>query len=249
MYHNRLIPCLSLRGHGLVKTIQFNKGRYLGDPINAVKIYNDREVDELFIFDIDATKNAEGPDIEYLKKITQQCFMPVGYGGGVKSIDDVKSLFEIGFEKVAICTAAYTMPGLMQKAADIFGTQSIVGVIDVLNNNGIRSVFVESGRKKISDDVSVYAEHLVDIGAGELFINSIDRDGMMNGYDLDLISMVSDCVSIPVVACGGAKTLDDCALAIHAGASAVAAGSMFVYWGRKNAVLINYPESKDIVLS
>lgn len=247
MYHNRLIPCLSLRGHGLVKTVQFKNGRYLGDPINAVKIYNDREVDELLIIDIDATKNGKSPDIEYLKKITQQCFMPAGYGGGVKTLDDVKALFEIGFEKVAICSAAYTNPDLIPKAANTFGAQSIVGVIDVKLGEGKYSVYTVSGKQKISDNVIAYAKHLVDIGAGELFVNSIDRDGMMNGYDIDLVEMVSDTVSVPVVVCGGASSINDCALAIKAGASAVAAGSMFVYWGRKKAVLINYPDSKDII--
>ncbi len=248
MYHNRLIPCLSLRGHGLVKTVQFNKGRYLGDPINAVKIYNDREVDELFIIDIDATKNSQKPDIDYLKKITQQCFMPAGYGGGISTIEDVKALFEIGFEKIAICSAAYTNPKLISQAASIFGSQSIVGVIDVLNNNGKKSVYIESGRKKVSDNVRYYAQELVEQGVGELFINSIDRDGMMSGYDLALISEVTSGVKVPVVVCGGAGSLKDCSEAVEAGASAVAAGSLFVYWGRKKAVLINYPDSEEIVL-
>ena len=247
MYHNRLIPCLSLRGHGLVKTVQFKNGKYLGDPINAVKIYNDREVDELFIIDIDATKKGKGPDIEYLKKITQQCFMPAGYGGGVKTLEDVKALFEIGFEKVAICSAAYTNPSFITKAANIFGAQSIVGVVDVLFSEGKHSVYAVSGKQKISDDVIAYAKYLVDNGAGELFVNSIDRDGMMNGYDIELITQIADAVSVPVVVCGGASCINDCALAIKAGASAVAAGSMFVYWGRKKAVLINYPDSKDII--
>jgi len=248
MYHNRLIPCLSLRDHGLVKTVQFKNGRYLGDPINAVKIYNDREVDEIFILDIDATKNKKHPDIEYLKKITQQCFMPAGYAGGVSTIDDVKKLFEIGFEKVAIGSAAYLNLELIEKAASIYGSQSIVGVMDVLNVNGSRSVFIESGRKKVSDDIEKYARRLVENGAGELYINSIDRDGMMSGYDLELISIISKSVDVPIVVCGGAGSIQDCAKAVRAGANAVAAGSMFVYWGRKKAVLINYPDSDKIVL-
>lgn len=248
MYHNRLIPCLSLRGHGLVKTIQFDKGRYLGDPINAVKIYNDREVDELFVIDIDATEKSQKPDIEFLKKITQQCFMPAGYGGGISNIDDVKALFEIGFEKIAICSAAYNNPKLIEQAAGIFGSQSVVGVIDVFNNSGKREVYIESGKKKISEDVVDYAQRLVKLGVGELFINSIDRDGMMCGYDLELISQITSVVDVPVVVCGGAGTIKDCSDAVKAGASAVAAGSLFVYWGRKKAVLINYPDSEDIVL-
>jgi len=246
MYHNRLIPCLSLRGHGLIKTKQFDGGRYLGDPINAVKIYNDREVDELFITDIDASKNGAAPDIDYLRKITQQCFMPAGYAGGVKTIDDVKALFDIGFEKVAICTAAYTNPKLITEAANIFGAQSIVGVIDVRTVDGMKMVYVESGRRMISESVSEYAKHLMELGAGELFVNSIDRDGMMEGYDTELISVVSDAVSVPVVVCGGAGKLEDCRYAIEAGASAVAAGSMFVFWGRNKAVLINYPDADEI---
>ena len=246
MYHNRLIPCLSLRGHGLVKTKQFDGGRYLGDPINAVKIYNDREVDELFITDIDASKNGVAPDIDYLKKITQQCFMPVGYGGGITSVEEVKALFEIGFEKVAICTTAYNNPKVIEEAAEVFGSQSIVGVIDVLSNNGRREAYIESGRIKISSDISAYAKHLTELGVGEIFVNSIDRDGMMMGYDLKLISEVSNAVNVPVVVCGGAGSLKDCAEAVNAGASAVAAGSLFVYWGRRRAVLINYPDADEI---
>jgi len=248
MYHNRLIPCLSLRGHGLVKTEQFKNGRYLGDPVNAVKIYNDREVDELFVLDIDATRHGYSPDISYLKKITQQCFMPVGYAGGIKTLDDVKALFDIGFEKVSICSAVYTNPNLIREAANVFGSQSIVCGIDVMSEGSSWTVYVENGKRRISNSATDYAKHLVDLGAGELFVNSIDRDGMMNGYDIDLIRMISNAVSVPVVVCGGARNLDDCAKAIKAGASAVAAGSMFVYWGRKKAVLINYPDGKDIVL-
>ena len=246
MYHNRVIPCLSLRGHGLVKTVQFKKGRYLGDPINAVKIYNDREVDELFIIDIDATKYDKKPDIDFLKKLTQQCFMPVGYAGGVKTLEDVRELFEIGFEKVAIGSAAYLAPNLIQQASKIYGSQSIVGVIDVRKQKNSWSVYIQSGTKKISGDVVAYAKILESKGVGELFINSIEHDGMMNGYDYELISLISKNVRVPVVACGGASSMEDCAKAINSGASAVSAGSLFVYWGRKKAVLINYPDNKEI---
>lgn len=248
MYHNRLIPCLLLKNHGLVKTIQFKNGRYLGDPINAVKIFNDREVDELFVLDIDATPKRKSPDYEYLRKITQQCFMPAGYGGGITNIDDVKTLFEIGFEKIAVNTAAYTEPEIITKAANIFGSQSIVGVIDVMSNQDSWDVYVNNGRERVSSDVQKYAKRLVELGVGELFINSIDRDGMMNGFDLNLITSISNEVGVPIVACGGAGNLQDCARAVEAGASAVAAGSMFVYWGRKRAVLINYPDSNEIIL-
>lgn len=246
MYHNRLIPCLLLRDQGLIKTVQFQGGRYLGDPINAVKIYNDREVDELFIIDIDATAGRRKPDFEYLKKVTQQCFMPVGYAGGVSSVGDMKLLYEIGFEKVAIGAEAYRNPRLLNEASDIFGSQSIVGVMDVRNGSIDSGVYLENGKKKVSSNPVDFAIELEKNGVGEILVNSIERDGMMKGYDIDLISKIATAVKVPIVACGGAGSLKDCADAVKAGASAVAAGSLFVYWGRKRAILINYPDVEAI---
>lgn len=246
MYHNRLIPCLLLHKQGLIKTKKFTDGRYLGDPVNAVKIYNDREVDELLVLDIDATREKRGPNFDYLIKLTQQCFMPVGYGGGIRSLDDIRHLFEIGFEKVAIGASAYENAEMVEEASSIFGVQSIICVMDTMRNGLGWGVYIRNGTIEVSHDPVEYALFLEANGAGEIFLNSIDRDGTKQGYDIDLINMVSSAVSVPVVACGGSGRLVDCKQAIVAGASAAAAGSLFVYWGRRDAVLINYPDKEEI---
>ena len=246
MYHNRIIPCLLLDGQDLVKTINFENRKYLGDPINAVKIYNDSEVDELIILDINATRENRGPDFSYLEKITQQCFMPICYGGGVKNIEDVRHLFEIGFEKVSVNSALKNSYELLQQSAEIFGSQSIVGAIDIRTKRDGKRIYFNNGREKSFINPIEHVKNIEKNGAGEILINSIDRDGCMNGYDLELISDISRSVGIPIIACGGAGSLSDCKKAIEAGASAAAAGSLFVYWGRKHAVLINYPESEEI---
>lgn len=247
MYHNRLIPCLLLKDQGLVKTVQFKNERYLGDPLNAVRIYNDKEVDELIFLDIMASRRGNKPDIKYLKKITEQCFMPVCYGGGIKTIDEIKELFEIGFEKISLNCAAYNNLNLITEAAEIFGSQSIVGSMDVKKDIfGNKSVYVLNGRKNTKTNPVQYAHNLESAGVGEILVNSIDNDGMMKGYDLETIEQVSSNVSVPVIACGGAGKIEDCNEVILSGASAAAAGSLFSYWGRKHAVLINYPNNEEI---
>lgn len=247
MYYNRLIPCLLLSNQGLVKTINFKKPRYIGDPINAVRIFNDKEVDELIFLDIDATRQRRGPNFEYLKKITEQCFMPLCYGGGVTGIGQMKELFKIGFEKVAINHAAYTDTSLLEKAVRIFGGQSIVGSMDVKKSIFKKqTVWVNNGTVNTSIDPVQYAVRLEEAGIGEIFLNSVDKDGTMSGYDYELIEKVSNAVNIPVIACGGAQKAEDCSEAIGRGASAAAAGSMFVFWGRNHAVLINYPDSAEV---
>lgn len=246
MYKNRLIPCLLLRDHGIIKTHKFKKSRYLGDPINAVKIYNDKEVDELIFLDIDATRHHREPDFEYLKKITEQCFMPLCYGGGISTIDQIRMLFEIGFEKVSINSTAFYNPNLIREASNIFGAQSIVGAMDVKTlRDGNKCVFLHNARKNIHKSAVEYAVYLESLGVGEIFLNSIDRDGEMTGMDYDLIHRLSQCVSVPIIASGGAGKVEDCVKAVQYGASAAAAGSLFVFWGRNKAVLINYPD-KDI---
>lgn len=244
MYHNRLIPCLLLDNGKLVKTVQFRKPVYVGDPINAVKIYNDREVDELVFLDINATRMRRRPDFEYLKKITEQCFMPLCYGGGITSLGDIGMLFRIGFEKVSINAAALDHPELIKEAAGIYGSQSIVGAMDVGKNLfGKAVVKTENGTHGTKYNPAEYAKRLEDAGAGEIFLNSITQDGVMDGYDYELIREVAQSVQVPVIACGGAGSLQDCKKAIDSGASAAAAGSIFVFWGVNKAVLINYPDS------
>ncbi len=246
MYHNRLIPCLLLDNGKLVKTVQFKKPVYVGDPINAVKIFNDKEVDELVFLDINATRTHSRPDFEYLKKITEQCFMPLCYGGGITSLEDIGMLFRIGFEKVSINAAAADHPELISEAAKVYGSQSIVGAMDVGKNLfGKAVVKTVNGSHSTKYSPREYARRLEEAGAGEIFLNSITQDGVMEGYDCELIREVADSVQVPVIACGGAGNLQDCKRAIDSGASAAAAGSIFVFWGVNKAVLINYPDSAE----
>lgn len=247
MYHNRLIPCLLLDNGKLVKTQQFHKRVYIGDPINAVKIFNDKEVDELVFLDINATKAGRQPDFEYLRKIAEQCFMPLCYGGGITSLDDIGRLFRIGFEKVSINASAFRNIDLLKEAVQVYGSQSIVGAIDVGKNMfGKNVVKIVNGTQNTKQSPVKYAKMLEDAGAGEIFLNSIIHDGMMQGYDYEMIKEISDAVQLPVIACGGAGSLADCKRAIDSGASAAAAGSIFVFWGVNKAVLINYPDHSEV---
>lgn len=247
MYHNRIIPCLLLDDGKLVKTVKFAKPTYIGDPLNAVKIFNDKEVDELIFLDIRATEKGARPDFAYLQKITEQCFMPLCYGGGVNHFEDIRELFRIGFEKVSINTAAYEHMELIREASAHFGNQSIVGAMDVGTNLfGKKVVKVRRGTKNTKENPVDYARRLEEAGAGEIFLNSITQDGCMQGYDYELIEEITEQVNVPVIACGGAGSLEDCKKAVDSGASAAAAGSIFVYWGVNKGILINYPDEEKI---
>ncbi|MCK5334499.1 MAG: imidazole glycerol phosphate synthase subunit HisF, partial [Candidatus Aenigmarchaeota archaeon] len=231
----------------LVKTVNFKEPKYVGDPINAVKIFNEKEVDELVFLDVMATPESRKPDFELISKITTECFMPFAYGGGINSIETIKTLFTLGVEKVVLNTAALETPSLVKDASAIFGSQSIVVSIDAKKDLLGRSrLFIRSGTKSTGIDPVQFAIQIEKAGAGEIFLNSIDHDGCMDGYDLDLIRNVSEAVKIPVIACGGAGKLDDFREAICFGASAVAAGSFFVFYGPHKAVLINYPSPKEL---
>lgn len=240
----RAIPVLLLQGLGLVKTVKFKKPVYLGDPRNVVRIFNEREVDELVLLDIEATPKGHPPQFELIQEIVSEAFMPVGYGGGIRSLDDAKRILHSGVEKIVINTHAITHPEFIEEAAAQFGSQSIVVCIDVRKGLfGKYDVMVRGGRSSAKIEPVAAAIRAQEMGAGEIIINSIDRDGTMSGYDLELIALVTRAVSIPVIACGGAATVQDFRRAVHeAGASAVAAGSMFVFQGPHRAVLINYPE-------
>jgi cyclase len=244
----RVIPALLLQGEGLVKTVKFKDPTYLGDPINIVRIFNDKEVDELVFLDITATIDERPPAFDVLANITSECFMPLGYGGGIRNMDDVRRLLGIGIEKVILNTTAVENPSLVRAAADYAGSSSVVISMDVRKNIfGRYEVHTRSGSRKTGLEPVRHAVEMEQMGAGELFINSIDRDGTMQGYDLDLIRRVSDAVSIPVVACGGAGKLQDLADAIKmGGASAAAAGSLFVFQGPLRGVLISYPSQEDL---
>ena len=248
MLTTRVIPTLLLKRGGLFKGVSFENHKYVGDPINAIKIFNEKEVDELIVLDINTTIDGTEPDYEYLKSLATQAFMPIGYGGGISTIDQIEKLFTCGIEKVIINTAASTNMKLLSDASRIVGSQGIVVSIDVKKHLGGRySVFTHSGLQDTGLEPSEYAKKAEDAGAGEVILCSIDQEGTGKGYDLRLIKKVAEKLSLPVVASGGAASLTHFREAIDAGASAVTAGSMFVFQGKYRAVLISYPKYSDLI--
>lgn len=248
MLTTRIIPCLLLKGSGLYKTVKFKDVKYVGDPINAVKIFNEKEVDELVVLDIEATPKKRGPSFDLIRDIASECFMPLSYGGGITSLAEIRTLHRLGVEKVCINSAALLNPDLVRAACADFGTSSVVGAIDVKRSLfGRYEVWIDGGRTNTKQDPIQHALRLEALGVGEIFLNSIDRDGTMSGYDTDLIKRISSEVSTPIIACGGAGTLEHIKQATEiGGVNAVAAGSMFVFHGKHRAVLINYPSPKDL---
>jgi cyclase len=234
---------------GLVKTVRFKNPTYVGDPINVVRILNEKEVDELIFLDIDASVERRGPRFDYLEQVTSECFMPVGYGGGVRTVDDAQRLLSLGIEKVCVNTAAAERPQLVRELAAVLGSQSVVVAMDVRSDLwGRYQVMINNGSKKTGKKVVEYARHVESLGAGEILVNSVDRDGTMTSYDLPLVKLVASAVNIPVIACGGAGKLDDFHQAVtEGGASAVAAGSLFVFQGPHRAVLVTYPERRQLL--
>lgn len=245
----RLIPCLLVKEQGLVKTTQFSNPRYLGDPINAVSIFNGKGVDELCILDITATSEKRGPDFDYLKDIASEAFIPLSYGGGITELEQIKKIFFIGYEKIIINTAFVQKPQLISEAANLAGSQSVVVSIDVKTDwLGRRFCYTNNGKIKVKTDPTKLAKKAEELGAGEILLNSIDRDGMMNGYDIKLVRDVVNAVSIPVIACGGAKDIYDFKEVLQkGGAHAAAAGSLFVYYGAQKAVLITAPAENELI--
>jgi imidazole glycerol-phosphate synthase subunit HisF len=243
----RIIPVLLLNEAGLVKTKNFKNPVYIGDPINAVRIFNEKEVDELLLLDIYVSTQEHEPNYFWIREIVSESFMPLGYGGGIKSLDQIKKLFDIGIEKVIISSSMFNF-ALIGKAANIFGSQSIVVCIDTRKTIfGYYQVFTKSGRIKHKVSPVSVAKQVVDSGAGEIIIQSIDKEGTMKGYDIELTRSVSNAVDVPVVASGGAGEIEHFQEAIYEGnASAVAAGSLFVFKGKKRGILINYPP-KEII--
>jgi cyclase len=247
MLRTRIIPVLLLRNKGLVKTVKFKEGKYIGDPINAVKIFNDKEVDELVLLDIDASKENRKPDFDAIKDIASEAFMPLAYGGGINELDDIKKLFSIGVEKVIINSAALQNINLITEAAEVFGDQSIVISIDVTKNFwGKYQIFSHTNKKHNNQDLLEFAKLASNSGAGEIILNNVDLDGTQLGYDLNLIQYISKSINIPLVACGGAGNVNDLKLGFDAGASALAAGSIFIYHGPHKAVLINFPNQQQL---
>lgn len=255
MLRPRIIPCLLVHKGGLVKTVGFKAPKYVGDPINAVKIFNEKEVDELTVLDIDATANKAEPDYRMIANLAAECRMPLCYGGGIKTAEQAKQIIGLGVEKVAISSAAVDNPDLISRIADEIGRQSVVVVLDVKKRmlGGDYDVFTQNAQRNTKRSVSDLALLAEKHGAGELVINSIDRDGQMKGYDLALAQKVRQLVNIPITILGGAGALTDLDALIRAcGVIGASAGSLFVFKGVYKAVLINYPtlaQRDDLVKS
>lgn len=238
----RVIPCLLLKGHGLTKTVQFREQIYIGDAINAVKIFNEKEVDELMLLDIEATKYGYEPRLDFIREIATEAFMPFAYGGGITNLAQAEALFNLGADKICFNSVAYTNPQIIAEAAKIYGNQSVLVSVDVRKPLfGGYKLYSSAGTVAQKVSLVDHLKYMQDLGAGEIILNSIDNDGVMKGFDKSLITQASSALSVPLVAIGGAGKPEDLVDAIDAGASAVAAGSMFVFHGRHKAVLITYP--------
>jgi cyclase len=247
MIQARVIPCLLLRGNGLVKTKKFKDAVYIGDPVNAVRLFSDKEADEIVILDIDASREGREPNYELIAEMAGEAFMPVAYGGGVRNLEQIRRLIRSGVEKVVINSVATESTDTIRAAVEIFGSQAIVGAVDVRRKLfGGYAVVAKSATESTKLNLQEHIQNLVQAGVGELFISDVDRDGCMTGYDMALVRSVAQ-APVPVVVCGGAGTLEHLREAVlGGGASAVAAGSMFVFHGKHRAVLINYPKAAEL---
>lgn len=248
MLRSRLIPCLLIQNGDLVKTINFDSPKYVGDPINAVRIYNEKEADELMVVDIDATAKGFEPDYQMISRLAAECRMPLCYGGGVSNVAQIEKIIGLGVEKVAVGSAAVKTPKLISDAASRVGSQSVVVVIDVKKTGWLRyyEVVTHNGSCRTGIDPIEFARQLDALGAGELVINSVDRDGVMKGYDFELIEQIREAVHLPLTALGGAGSPDDIAELIRRyGIIGAGVGSLFVFKGKYRAVLINYPNRAE----
>ncbi|AHB75676.1 MULTISPECIES: AglZ/HisF2 family acetamidino modification protein [Pandoraea] len=246
MLRPRIIPCLLVHQGGLVKTQNFKEPKYVGDPINAVRIFNEKEADELIVLDIDATVNKLEPDIGLIAKLAAECRMPLCYGGGVTTAQQVARIVDMGVEKVAVSAAAIANPSILTEMSAAVGRQSVVAVLDIRKRSGLFAkgyeVCTHNARMNHKGDPIVLARQLQDAGAGEIVINCIDRDGLMQGYDLEMAVQFKKALNVPVTFLGGAGTLDHLGELIEkVGVVGAAAGSLFVFKGKYRAVLINYP--------
>lgn len=248
MLQKRVIPCLLLHKGGLYKTEKFKKPTYIGDPINAIKIFNDKEVDELMFIDIDATTQNKEPNYKIIDDIASECFMPLCYGGGVKTIEQMKKIYSLGVEKISLSSQAVLNPDLIKEASSIFGNQSVIVTIDVKKDFwGKKKVFINNGKKNTKLNPVDFISKVESLGAGEIVINSINNDGVMQGYDYELLKELKSNVKVPIIALGGAGNLEHIKDAFHiANVDAVACGSMFVYKGPLKGVLISYPPYQEI---
>lgn len=246
MLRTRIIPVLLLKNRGLYKGINFKNHTYVGDPINTVKIFNDKEVDELVILDIEASLKSKVIDYEYLKEVVSEAFMPIAYGGGINSVEQARKLFSLGIEKVVLNSSAFQNPSLISKLAETFGAQSVVVSIDIKKSLFGAQVYIKSGTEKTNLNPLQASLQAEKYGAGEIILNDIDKDGTRSGYNLEYVKAIANNLKIPVIVCGGARSIEDFIEAKKAGAHACAAGAMFVYHGPHRAVLISYPKYDDL---
>ena len=242
----RLIPVLSIINDDLVKTTQFSNPRYLGDPVNAVKIFNGKMVDELCILDITASKEEKEPNFDLLRDIAAQAFMPLSYGGGLTTMEQVKQIIQMGYEKVVFNTSLLHNPTLIKDVVSYLGRSGVVAAIDVRKENNNYNVYSKSGTEKFDSSLEETIKYVQQLGVGEIIINSIDNDGMMTGYDEEIIKIISSLAQVPLIANGGAGEISHFKNAIHAGAQAAAASSFFVYYGKQKTVLITHPSEREI---
>ena len=248
MLRHRIIPSLLIQEEGLVKTTKFRKPKYVGDPINAIRIFNEKEVDELLVVDILASKQNREPNFALIEKFAEECFMPVTYGGGIKSVEQAKTILSLGVEKICIQSASFNQSHLISELASNFGSQAVLISVDVKRNWLNRYVLYDAHLEKTLKvpDWMTHIKKQIKLGAGEVLLNSVDKDGTLSGPDLNLIEAASNEIDVPLISLGGVGSLEDIRNAINAGASAVAAGSFFVFHGPHRAVLISYPGPADL---
>lgn len=251
MIPKRIIPVLLFHNQVLYKTTKFSKPKYVGDPINTIRIFNEKEIDEIIFIDIDASKYNREPDYGIIERIASECFMPLCYGGGIKTVTQARRIFSMGVEKIALNNILIENPEIVSDFSCEFGSQSIICSIDVKRDFFNKyKVYSHVKKKCYSIKPIEHINNLVKMGAGEIYLNMVDDDGMMHGYNTDFIKSISDHISVPVIACGGAGSISDCIkLFSETDVTAAAAGSMFVFHGKHKAVLISYPDRKDIVAS
>jgi len=248
MLYPRIIPCLLVHKRGLYKTVRFKDHKYVGDPINAVKIFNEKEVDELIVLDIDATTHGSEPDYRMIENLAVECRMPLCYGGGIKTRAQAERIFGLGVEKIALSSISVENPAVVPEIAERVGNQSVVGVIDVRKSSisGGYEICTHNGMKPTGKPPGEFAMAMENSGCGEIVVNSVDQDGVMKGYDLNLIQRIREVISIPMTVLGGAGSLDDiCAVIKRHGIIGAAAGSLFVFKGKYRAVLISYPNRAE----
>lgn len=247
MLKSRVIPCLLVHNNGLVKTVKFKDPKYVGDPLNAVKIFNEKETDELIVLDIDATVKNYEPNYKMIENLAVECRMPLCYGGGIKSVEQAKKIFNLGVEKIALSSSAIENPQLIQLIASEVGSQSVVVIIDVKKRLlGGYDIYTHNGTKKAKVNFEDFIKLIQDYGVGEIVLNSIDHDGKMEGYDIQLISKIKPLIKTPFTVLGGAGSLEDIKKLIEQfGLIGCSAGSIFVFKGKYKAVLISYPNELE----